>query len=155
MGAFLPKKGLGEQTYSSPQSADPTSLFPSLLHPRQRLQPATDAAVDRMTMRPRPKQAHLGTQGSRMKTRQGQAGVGEGQPVGEKFWLNVGQRLHRRGQGRAGQGRAGVTRSTGWSWDEAGLGEEPEWLEQGWAHWREEAGAGVQTKMTPHPWGRL
>lgn len=41
-----------------------------------------------------------------MKTRQGQAGVGEGQPVGEKFWLKVGQRLHRRGQGRAGQGRA-------------------------------------------------
>ena len=57
-----------------------------------------------------------------MKTRQGQAGVGEGQPVGKEFWMKVGQRLHRRGQSRAGQGRAGVARSTGWGWDEAGLG---------------------------------
>ena len=65
-------------------------------------------------MRPRPKQAHLGTQGSRMKTRQGQAGAGEGQPVGKEFWMKVGQRLHSRGQNRAGPGRAGATRSTRW-----------------------------------------
>ena len=37
--------------------------------------------------------------------RQGQAGVGEGQPVGKEFWMKVGQRLNRRGQSRARPGR--------------------------------------------------
>ena len=49
-----------------------------------------------------------------MKTRQGQAGAGEGQPVGKEFWMKVGQRLHSRAQSRAGPGGAGAARSTGW-----------------------------------------
>lgn len=62
-GAFPLREEAQGADPACPAPCSPTSPSHSLPHPRQRLQPATDAdaAVDRMTMRPGPKRAHLGT----------------------------------------------------------------------------------------------
>lgn len=75
--------------------------------------------------------------------------------MGKEFWMKVGQRLQTEGraeQGQAGQGlpeaRDGAGMRQAWDRNQNG------WS-RGWAHWREEAGTGIQTKITPHAWGRL